>query len=101
MIKRLNFQVLIKAIEDCQLSTTVLNDKRELIERLTEFSGNNTTTIEQQILESTDADLLLSVLHSILFEYHVINGQLVCPTTSRTFAIKDGIPNMLLHEDEV
>jgi uncharacterized protein YbaR (Trm112 family) len=101
MIKRLNFQVLIKAIENCQLSTTVLSDKRELIEKLTEFSGNSTTTIEEQLLGSPDVDQLLAVLHSILFEYHIINGQLVCPTTGRTFAIKDGIPNMLLHEDEV
>jgi multifunctional methyltransferase subunit TRM112 len=31
----------------------------------------------------------------------VVEGCLVCPESGREFPIKDGIPNMLLNEDEV
>jgi multifunctional methyltransferase subunit TRM112 len=30
-----------------------------------------------------------------------VEGILLCPDTGRKFPIKDGIPNMILHEDEV
>lgn len=43
----------------------------------------------------------LKELHHILFEVHVMDGDLVCPESGRIFLIKEGIPNMLLHEDEV
>jgi multifunctional methyltransferase subunit TRM112 len=43
----------------------------------------------------------LKVLHHVLFEVHVIEGELVCPESGRKFPVQDGIPNMLLHEDEV
>jgi len=43
----------------------------------------------------------LKTIHHILFEVHILEGHLVCPATGRKFPIKDGIPNMLLHEDEV
>jgi len=32
---------------------------------------------------------------------HTTDGDLICPATERVFQIKDGIPNMILHEDEV
>ncbi len=44
---------------------------------------------------------LLKEIHHLLFEVHVLDGFLICPETGRKFAVKDGIPNMLLHEDEV
>jgi multifunctional methyltransferase subunit TRM112 len=31
----------------------------------------------------------------------VVEGALVCPDTQRRFPITDGIPNMLLNDDEV
>jgi multifunctional methyltransferase subunit TRM112 len=30
-----------------------------------------------------------------------LGGHLVCPDTGRRFPINDGIPNMILHEDEL
>ena len=30
-----------------------------------------------------------------------MEGDLVCPQTGRKFPVKNGIPNMLLNEDEV
>mmetsp|Transcript_55659 Transcript_55659/g.110333 ORF Transcript_55659/g.110333 Transcript_55659/m.110333 type:complete len:148 (+) Transcript_55659:31-474(+) len=43
----------------------------------------------------------LRKVHHALLDLHLIDGQLLCPATSRPFPVKDGIPNMLLHEDEV
>lgn len=40
-------------------------------------------------------------VHHVLLEIEIINGDLVCPETGRKFPICDGIPNMLLNEDEV
>ncbi|GAX26934.1 multifunctional methyltransferase subunit TRM112 [Fistulifera solaris] len=44
---------------------------------------------------------LVNDLYFVLFDVHVKNGCLVCPATQRKFPIKDGIPNMILHEDEI
>ena len=46
-------------------------------------------------------DALLVDLHRVLFDIHVLEGFLVCPDTGRQFPIKEGIPNMILHEDEL
>lgn len=46
-------------------------------------------------------DATISALHKILFDVHVLEGNLICPDTGRKFPVKEGIPNMILHEDEV
>jgi multifunctional methyltransferase subunit TRM112 len=43
----------------------------------------------------------LQRLHHVLLEVHLVEGSLLCPETGRKFPVKDGIPNMLLNEDEV
>ncbi|XP_065162598.1 multifunctional methyltransferase subunit TRM112-like protein [Atheta coriaria] len=43
----------------------------------------------------------LKKVHHVLLEVEVVNGELVCPETGRKFPISNGIPNMLLNEDEV
>lgn len=48
-----------------------------------------------------DVESHLDVLHHVLMNVHVKNGTLVCPDSQREFSIKDGIPNMILHEDEI
>ena len=45
--------------------------------------------------------MFLKKAHHVLLEIEVINGDLVCPETGRKFPVSDGIPNMLLNEDEV
>ena len=40
-------------------------------------------------------------LYKVLFDIHVTTGGLICPDTGRKFPIVQGIPNMVLHEDEV
>lgn len=46
-------------------------------------------------------DALIAQLHFCLFDVHLIEGFLICPATGRKFPVKDGIPNMILHEDEI
>ena len=41
------------------------------------------------------------ILFSHVFQVEVQKGFLVCPETSRKFPVENGIPNMLLNEDEV
>ena len=39
-------------------------------------------------------------LHHALLEIDIIEGEMVCPVSGRKFPIKDGIPNMLLTDEE-
>ncbi|KAL7155947.1 hypothetical protein ABFS83_03G110400 [Erythranthe nasuta] len=48
-----------------------------------------------------DSDEFLRKFHHALLELHLEDGALVCPETGRKFPVSKGIPNMLLHEDEV
>ena len=52
---------------------------------------------EEEMLKNED---LLKKLHHILLEIEVMEGDLECPETGRKFPIKNGIPNMLVTEDE-
>uniref|UniRef100_A0A7S2RNB3 Multifunctional methyltransferase subunit TRM112-like protein n=1 Tax=Eucampia antarctica TaxID=49252 RepID=A0A7S2RNB3_9STRA len=68
-------------------------------------SENNDIILLEDELPSTlpsDPDeALLRNLHKILFDLHIVEGHLKCPDTARTFPITQGIPNMILHEDEI
>mmetsp|Transcript_34807 Transcript_34807/g.84112 ORF Transcript_34807/g.84112 Transcript_34807/m.84112 type:complete len:134 (-) Transcript_34807:411-812(-) len=46
-------------------------------------------------------DAIIADLHRVLFDIYLIEGWLVCPDTMRKFPVKDSIPNMILHEDEI
>ncbi|KAJ1439994.1 hypothetical protein SESBI_02225 [Sesbania bispinosa] len=48
-----------------------------------------------------DSDEFRNRFHHALLELHLEEGALVCPETGRRFPVTKGIPNMLLHEDEV
>lgn len=54
--------------------------------------------VDSSLLESDD---FLHRFHHALLELHLEEGALVCPETGRRFPVNKGIPNMLLHEDEV
>jgi multifunctional methyltransferase subunit TRM112 len=43
----------------------------------------------------------LKMMHRVLLEYEVEEGELICPETGRKFPISKGIPNMLLQETEI
>ena len=50
--------------------------------------------------ESLQNEEILKKLHKILLEVEIIEGELVCPETGRKFPITNGIPNMLINDDE-
>ncbi|CAI8055529.1 Multifunctional methyltransferase subunit TRM112-like protein [Geodia barretti] len=43
----------------------------------------------------------LKSAHHVLMEVEVLEGDLECPESGRKFPVTEGIPNMLLREDEV
>jgi len=43
----------------------------------------------------------LKDLHVLLVRRQIVEGQMECPNCERVYEIKNGIPNMLLREDEV
>ncbi|KAH9302188.1 hypothetical protein KI387_013771, partial [Taxus chinensis] len=53
---------------------------------------------EATMLENND---FLHRFHHALLEIHLEEGALICPETGRRFPVTKGIPNMLLHEDEL
>lgn len=42
----------------------------------------------------------LKALYHILMNVHLIKGMLTCPVTGREFPVTDGIPNMIIDEEE-
>lgn len=56
--------------------------------------------VEPPTDEENDEEVLKSVHHALI-EVEVVEGKLVCPESGREFPITNGIPNMLLNEDEV
>ncbi|OQR89748.1 hypothetical protein THRCLA_22633 [Thraustotheca clavata] len=50
--------------------------------------------------DKSNEDLLKKIHHALL-DVHVKKGVLICPESGREYPIVDGIPNMLLREDEV
>uniref|UniRef100_A0A7C8Z9L8 Trm112p-like protein n=1 Tax=Opuntia streptacantha TaxID=393608 RepID=A0A7C8Z9L8_OPUST len=53
---------------------------------------------DSSLLDSQD---FLTKFHHALLQIHLEEGALLCPETGRRFPVNKGIPNMLLHEDEV
>ena len=54
--------------------------------------------IDSHLLENED---FLKELHFYLIRRQILEGQMVCNNCERIYEIKNGIPNMLLNEDEV
>jgi len=58
--------------------------------------------LPKAVIDNYESDTeFLKKAHHALLEIEVINGDLVCPETHRKFPVTDGIPNMLLNEDEI
>lgn len=83
LLGKLNFGALKSAAESLSMAECLAGAEAPLSEAL---------------LESVE---FLKAVHRLLFEVHVQEGMLVCPESGRKFPIREGIPNMLLHEDEI
>ena len=60
------------------------------------------TAFPEEMQESLkeDEDFLKRV-HRMLFEFEVIKGRLVCEDCERAYPITDGIPNLIMDEEEI
>jgi multifunctional methyltransferase subunit TRM112 len=57
-------------------------------------------TIPDTLPENRDEEFLKNV-HHVLLDIHVKEGEMTCPHCNRSYPISQGIPNMLLKEDEM
>jgi len=46
-------------------------------------------------------EAFLRSVHTLVLDLHVVEGALVCPHCARAYPVRQGIPNMLLNEDEL
>ena len=53
--------------------------------------------LKSDLLENSD---FLMKLHNIIFQFHVVEGKLICKECKREYLVKNGIPNLLLEDDE-
>jgi len=94
ILPKLNYPAFVGAIDDLRISAQNLISNTMFAEA---------PDIPSEHPEEGDdmTESSMKALHFFLFDIHVIEGFLICPDTGRRFPIKDGIPNMILHEDEV
>jgi len=94
VLPKLNYPAFVGAINDLRSSAQNLISDTMFAE-----APDIPSECPQEGQDTTECTM--KALHFFLFDIHVIEGFLVCPDTGRRFPIKDGIPNMILHEDEV
>ncbi|KAI9028601.1 Trm112p-domain-containing protein [Hyaloraphidium curvatum] len=58
-------------------------------------------SLPKELPENTDDEEFLKNLHHVLLETRVKEGKMICNNCNHVFPITDGIPNMLLTENEV
>ena len=80
MMPKMNYPVLLQAAKELKIA-------QDLPE-----------TWNESMLEDEN---IVKAIHHVLLEVHVKEGKLICPESGRPFPVKNGIPNMLLREDEV
>ncbi len=46
-------------------------------------------------------EAFLKSVHDLVMDLHIMEGKLTCPHCARSYPITNGIPNMLLNDDEL
>lgn len=93
MLEKVNYPALVAAIEDVRKTPNLDSDTAAILAKA--------APIPSEAPAGDMEEATLKALHFFLFDVHILDGMLQCPDTNRKFPIKDGIPNMILHEDEV
>ncbi|KAL3759115.1 hypothetical protein ACHAWU_008724 [Discostella pseudostelligera] len=96
LLPKINYPALRQAVQ--QFAPYCNPPIPELPEELDSILLNDQTNINQNN-EMNDA--MIANLHRVLFDVYLVEGYLVCPDTGRKFPVKECIPNMILHEDEI
>jgi multifunctional methyltransferase subunit TRM112 len=85
LLPKLQYSAIVAAVKE-------LGDKAKDVPEIPNELPEGDVELEPSVLEA---------LHHVLCNIHVLEGELICPDTGRKFPIKEGIPNMILHEDEI
>ncbi|KAG3057809.1 hypothetical protein PI124_g23264 [Phytophthora idaei] len=56
---------------------------------------------EQIPADLAEQDELLKLIHRVIFDTNIVEGELICSNCGRSYAITNAVPNMLLEEDEL
>ncbi|CAI5700701.1 unnamed protein product [Peronospora effusa] len=49
----------------------------------------------------SEQDDLLKLIHRVIFDTNIVEGELVCNNCGRSYQVSNAVPNMLLEEDEL
>ncbi|KAL7542543.1 hypothetical protein ACHAXR_011889 [Thalassiosira sp. AJA248-18] len=101
MLPKINYPALRTAVQ--QMSPYCDPPLPELPEELHAVSSSSKDKEEEgnnQKYNNLDESVIAN-LHRVLFDVYLVEGWLVCPDTGRKFPVKECIPNMILHEDEI
>ncbi len=90
LLPKLNYPALVGSLQE--IRDAALPQNLELPEIPPDLPEEGCGSIDDAAVEA---------LYQVLFNIHIIEGFLICPDTGRKFPIKNGIPNMILHEDEI
>ncbi|KAL7438763.1 hypothetical protein ACHAXH_006244 [Discostella pseudostelligera] len=94
LLPKINYDALRQAVQ--QIAPHCNTPIPELPEELDSILLNDQTNINQEMNNA-----MIDNLHRVLFDIYLVEGYLVCPDTGRKFPVKECIPNMILHEDEI
>lgn len=61
----------------------------------------DTDRLPDEVPYGPDSEPWLHALHEVLMARNITSGNMTCAACGHLFPIRDGIPNMLLKEDEV
>jgi multifunctional methyltransferase subunit TRM112 len=122
-MKLLTHNMLMCAVKNCTTNKFPLKIQANSIQKQTsefniEFMKHMLKKIDWSALVSACNDISVSIppeiptnpeedlnflqnLHNILLDISIQEGNLICNNCGRNYPIRDGIPNMLLNEDEV
>ncbi|CAH0476873.1 unnamed protein product [Peronospora belbahrii] len=56
---------------------------------------------EQLPADLSEQDDLLKLIHRVIFDTNIVEGELVCNNCGRSYQVSNAVPNMLLEEDEM
>ncbi|CAJ1349599.1 unnamed protein product [Effrenium voratum] len=92
MIPKIEYHALLKAVSEVQQCPNIAG--------MDKLGSLPVLPLAMPANPDEDEDFLRR-LHTVLFDLSMLEGELVCPESGRVFPVNDGIPNMLLNDDEV
>ena len=101
ILSKVNYDALREAVASLKRKHSLTHSFHSFISLIHSHHTENVTLPTKVTDEMFDNVEFLKLLHHVLLEIVVVEGRLICPESGRIFPISQGIPNMLLNEDEV